>query len=133
MAIGWLTLLKTVPWADVISTAPVVADGARKLWNTVARKSPAGKDAAAQEDTANPTSPEASSPLESRLSKTEDTVADLHAQMLASSELIKALADQNTELVKRVEANRVRLIWLSAAVVVSTAAAISCLLIVLRS
>lgn len=33
MAIGWLTILKSVPWAEVISNAPKVAEGARKLWN----------------------------------------------------------------------------------------------------
>ena len=33
MAIPWLTLLKVVPWSDVIANAPKVADGARKLWN----------------------------------------------------------------------------------------------------
>jgi hypothetical protein len=41
-------------------------------------------------------------------------VADLHQQMLASSELIQALADQNTQLIRRVEVNRVRLLWLAA-------------------
>ena len=29
MAIGWLTILKTVPWTEVISNAPKVADGAK--------------------------------------------------------------------------------------------------------
>ena len=33
--------------------------------------------------------------LESRISGLETALTDLHAQMLASSELIKALADQN--------------------------------------
>jgi hypothetical protein len=33
-----------------------------------------------------------------------------------SSELIQSLADQNTQLIKRVEVNRVRLLWLTALV-----------------
>ena len=37
--------------------------------------------------------------------------------MLASSELIKALADQNALLIKGIEANRIRLRWLSGAVI----------------
>jgi hypothetical protein len=41
-------------------------------------------------------------------------VADLHQQMLVSSELIQSLANQNTQLIKRVEVNRVRLLWLAA-------------------
>ena len=39
----------------------------------------------------------------------EETVKSLQGQMQASSELIKALADQNTQLVNRIELNRVRL------------------------
>jgi len=35
--------------------------------------------------------------------------------MLAPSELIKALADQNARLIRRIETNRVRVLWLSAA------------------
>lgn len=53
--------------------------------------------------------------------------------MLASSELIKALADQNTGLIKRAEANRVRLLWLSGAVVVAgVLAAISLAMVLAR-
>ena len=40
----------------------------------------------------------------------------LQQELQTSSELIKALADQNTLLVERVEAHRVRLRWLSALV-----------------
>ena len=38
--------------------------------------------------------------------------------MLASSELIKALAEQNAQLVKRIEVNRKRTLWLVAATLV---------------
>ncbi|MDP3225514.1 MAG: hypothetical protein Q8M96_20455, partial [Rubrivivax sp.] len=45
MAIGWMTVLKLVPWGDVIKNAPAVAEGARKLWDS--RKTPAvAKDVA---------------------------------------------------------------------------------------
>ena len=40
----------------------------------------------------------------------------LHQELQTSSELIKALADQNALLIERVEAHRVRLRWLSALV-----------------
>jgi hypothetical protein len=33
--------------------------------------------------------------------------------MLESSQLIKALADQNTQLIRRVEVNRIRVLWLT--------------------
>ena len=48
----------------------------------------------------------------------EVAIADLHNQMLASSELIKILADQNTQLIKRMEVNRIRVVWLAGATVV---------------
>lgn len=119
MAIGWLSLLKTVPWAQVISTAPVVADGARKLWNGVAKKSaPAPAPAPTAEAYAAQPGSEADAVVRARVqvAALEASVADLREQMLESSALIKALADQNTELIKRVETNRIRLLWLSLAV-----------------
>ena len=48
----------------------------------------------------------------------ETRTAELHAQMLASSELIKALAEQNAELVKRIEAIRVRVLVLGAVCII---------------
>ena len=45
-------------------------------------------------------------------------MSDLNQQMLASSELIKELAEQNAQLVKRIEANRKRTLWLAAATLV---------------
>ena len=117
MAIGWLTVLKMVPWTDVISNAPVVADGAKKLWNTVAKKSstpaPSGTISPALSPGSN-----AVAVLQAQLVGVELTVAELQQQMLASSGLIQALADQNTQLIQRVEVNRIRLWWLSAATAV---------------
>jgi hypothetical protein len=47
MALGWLTVLKSVPWSEVISNAPKVADAAKKLWNAVAKKSVSSAPSAA--------------------------------------------------------------------------------------
>lgn len=118
MAIGWLSVLKMVPWGDVISNAPKVTDGAKKLWSAVAKKPPAAKLPTAS---AQPTlSPEAQSIalLQAQLAAAEAQVSDLHNQMLASSELIKALADQNTQLIKLFEVNRIRVLWLAGVMVV---------------
>ncbi len=38
MAIGWMTVLNLVPWGEVIKNAPAVADGAKKLWDSVGNK-----------------------------------------------------------------------------------------------
>ena len=55
--------------------------------------------------------------LQARLAPLETTATNLHDQMLASSELIKTLAEQNAQLVARVEAHRVRVMWLAGALV----------------
>ena len=116
MAISWLTVLQAVPWSDVIRNAPKVADGAKKLWSSVAGQSaqaPMGAGAMAQ--SRGDASPEA---LQARVESLEATVADLHGQLLSSTELIRQLADQNTQLVERVELNRVRAVRMTWALVV---------------
>ena len=118
MAIPWLAVLKMVPWTDVVKNAPVVADGAKKLWTAVARKSSAKSKASAPVATdlsaENLTLPT----LASRIGTLDATASDLHEQMVTSSNLIEALAEQNAQLVLRLDALRRRLMWLTAAVVV---------------
>ncbi|MDH5205253.1 MAG: hypothetical protein OEY75_07815 [Hylemonella sp.] len=108
MAIAWLSVLKMVPWGEVISNAPKVADGAKKLWQTVG-KQPAA--APAEPGTAAPAAGSTPEEFQGRLAATEAAVAELHQQMLASSELIQALAQQNAQLIRRVEALR---LWMRA-------------------
>ncbi|MEI6762352.1 MAG: hypothetical protein WCO22_18075, partial [Betaproteobacteria bacterium] len=54
--------------------------------------------------------------LQAQLARQDARIGELHQQMLSSSELIQSLAEQNTQLVQRVEANRVRVRWLTLAV-----------------
>ena len=124
MAIGWLTVLKLVPWGDVIENAPKVANGAKKLWQSVGKKTvPVApiKPAANTLGSAPPTV----AALQAQVAELQVAVADLHQQMLASSELIQSLADQNAQLVKRVEGNRVHVLWLAAWVLGLTVALVS--------
>lgn len=128
MAIAWIALLKGVPWAGVISTAPLVADGAKQLWKAVSKKPPVPE----------PTSASAHSPhvpdaiaLETRVFALEAGMDDLHAQMVKSSELIKVLADQNAELIKLVEAHRERMLWLSGITLLVAVIALTGLAVVL--
>ncbi len=117
MPVGWLTVLKLVPWVEVIKNAPAIADGAKKLWTTVGgstplRDAPAGTDVVAADAAAAADPASAVTALQARVVHAEAAVAELQAQMQASSELIKALAEQNAELVRRVEMNRSRTTWL---------------------
>ena len=123
MAIGWLAVLQLVPWTDVIKNAPKVADGAKKLWQTVGNKPPPPAETTG---TAVQLTPEgqAIAALQARLLTLENATQDLHEQMLASSELIKSLAEQNTQLIRRAEVNRLRLLWLASVTAVVAVVAV---------
>ena len=69
--------------------------------------------------------------LSARVVSLEANVNNLHAQMLKSSELIKVLADQNALLINRIEANRVRMLWLIGIFTVMVIAALVSLAIVI--
>jgi hypothetical protein len=117
MAAPWLALLQQVPWADVVGNAPKLAEGAKKLWQAVNRRPGAG------DTTGTATAPDAVPPL----AALQGAVADLQQQLAASSELIKALAEQNAELVQRHEAARRSLRWLAAATAAATLLALAAL------
>ena len=116
MAIGWLTVLKMVPWGDVIENAPKVAQGAKKLWNTVGKKPvPQATSDSPQvvPGQGTPVGHEAMLvALQAQVADLQMTTADLHQQMLQSSALIQSLAEQNTQLIGRVELNRKRTLLL---------------------
>ena len=130
MPIPWLVVLQSVPWTDVIKNAPKVAEGAKKLWNAVGKKAPVELQTGGA--AGSPSSEhQAVSELQARLAAMELKTAELHNQMLASSELIKTLAEQNTQLIARIEANRIRVVWLAAATAVFAIIAILGLTLVL--
>ena len=104
MPIPWLTVLQAVPWGEVIRNAPKVADGAKTLWNKVATPA-AGQQAPGPTSVAVPT-----------MAQLQAELADLQVQMQAATQLIKELADQNTQLVRAVEVQRRQWRWLSGAV-----------------
>lgn len=134
MPIPWITVLKAVPWGDVISNAPVVVDGARKLWNTVGRK--VGRDAEASAPAAPPGGEASAAPaapwdtatelarLQARLHANDTRLEALHDQMITSSELIKALAEQNGQLIARIDTMRRRGAWLAVGLVVTLVVAL---------
>lgn len=133
MAIGWLTVLKSVPWADVIVNAPKVAEGAKQLWNKVGKKvsPPQGTGPADVSSPAAAPAAAALAQLQSRLAALEAAASELHEQMLASTEVIKSLAEQNAQLIRGIEANRARLRWLGMAVAALAFAAAGTLVLLL--
>ena len=104
MAAPWLAVvLKNVPWGEVIRRAPDIADGAKKLWQSVSGKQdyrePKVYDVPYSEL-------ESTSERDARIQSLEMQIARLQTQMVESSQLIKTLADQNEQLIARVESNR---------------------------
>jgi hypothetical protein len=130
MAIPWLVVLQSVPWTEVIKNAPKVAEGAKKLWNTVAKKPAAPVFPAVA--TPIPIDADPLSVLQARVVALEAITVDLHTQMLASSELIKTLAEQNTQLIAHIEANRVHAKRLAVLMTVFGVVACSALVVALR-
>ena len=126
----WVALLKNVPWIDVIRNAAAVADGARKLWSSVRGQQPGAKAGGvlAELPGGADSSPGA---LHARLAAAERAMASLQEEMLASSELIRNLAEQNGQLVARVDELRRRTVWLAAAAGAAALLALAALLVVL--
>jgi hypothetical protein len=134
MAAGTIiSVLSKIPWGQVMDNAPKVAEGAARLWNTVTRRKPGplpDSNATAVVE-ATQSDPEA---VKQRLVAMQDHILRLEEQMSASAELIKALAEQNTQLVGRIELNSVRLRRLAtAAAIVAVALSGAVVYLMLRA
>lgn len=131
MAIGWMAVLQLVPWSDVISNAPKIAEGAKKLWNSIGKKPPLPAAGNAPAPLVADADPSGMAAVEKRIQAMEIATTELHEQMLASADLIKTLAEQNTQLVKRIEVNRTRLIALALVTFVVAVIAVTSLTLLL--
>lgn len=115
MAIGWLKVIQSVPWSDVISNAPKVAEGAKGLWDRVAKK--AGIDATSETATPTPdiTPPTELEQLQAELARVSQGQQQLASQLVSATELLNTLAQQNQTLVQRVERLQSQMRWLRGA------------------
>ncbi len=130
MPIPWLVVLQAVPWTDVLKNTPRVAEGAKKLWNRVSKKSAEPSTTLGLLEPMDASDTLSVAQLQARVAHIEAATVELHCQMLASSELINTLAEQNAQLVARIEAGRVRLRWLTLVTALFGAIAVSALLMV---
>lgn len=130
MASGWWSVLKTVPWSEVINAAPQVATGARRLWDQVARKSGAGAGMAPDPMMGEDPQEDFFGTLVMRVERNEMSLADLRTQMLQASEIIANMADQNAQLIAKMDAARKRMLWLGVATGVSSILALVALALV---
>ncbi len=108
MAIGWLTVLQSVPWSEVVRNAPKVAAGAKKLWGSVANKE--GVDHASDLEAQSRQPPEhlTLGNLQSQIATLQSVVGELQLQLSESTRLITSLAEQNAQLIQRIDAMRKR-------------------------
>ncbi|NML26744.1 hypothetical protein [Zoogloea dura] len=107
MALPWSTLVKAIPWSDVISKAPDLAQGARKLWQKASGQSGAGERQA-----------EAATPLadtDARFASLDTRLVELATRQQEVTELLAALATQNAELVSTADTLRqqLRRLWVA--------------------
>ena len=126
-----ITVLSNIPWRQVVENAPKVANGAMKLWNAARGRK---KQEASQSEhpvAADDANLSEEDRLKARLLRLEGSIGSLQDQMQESSELIKALAEQNTQLVQRIEMNRVRLVRLVGATVLAGAVLLALVIYVL--
>ena len=131
MAIGWLTVLQSVPWSEVVSNAPKVAAGAKKLWNAVGKNPPPPSPTETEAQVTLSPEAQAISMLEARITELQAASQALQDQMMASSGLIQSLAEQNTQLILRVETLHVRFWRLAGALAVTSLVAVSGLVLLL--
>jgi len=117
MPIPWLIVLQNIPWRQVITNAPRVADEAKKLWTSLSRpKSEFEHNTPYAKSSDKFEVKSLSDPdiIASKVLTLEAMTQDLHQQMLESTKIINTLAEQNTQLVNHIEKNRKRiqqLIW----------------------
>lgn len=107
MALPWSTLVKAIPWSDVIAKAPDLAQGARKLWQKAAGQRQGDVEA-----------PPGASDGDTRFAGLEARLTELGARQQEITELLAALATQNAELVTTADTLRrqLRRLWITVGV-----------------
>jgi TolA-binding protein len=132
MAIGWLTVLQSVPWSEVVRNAPKVAAGAKKLWGSVANKEGVDHAADLEEQSRQPPEHLTLGNLQSQIATLQSVVGELQHQLSESTRLITSLAEQNAQLIQRIDAMRKRIARFGAALVLVGVAAGAALWLGLR-
>lgn len=122
MAIGWMTVLQSVPWSDVVRNAPKVAAGAKKLWQSArAAKTPGGAAEGEGESADAPVVTDPLGLLELQVRRLQADLGGAAKRLEASSDLINTLAEQNAQLIASVQSLSRRVAWLSLGLVLLAA------------
>lgn len=125
MAIPWLkAAFKAIPWRDVVTAAPSIVDGTKRLWSRVARTETTSPANEQHIESSYLTQSDQLAAIENRLRALEERTTEIAREAVSSVELIESLAEQSAQLVEAVENLRHRthkLVWFT--VVLGIAAA----------
>ncbi|MCG6874898.1 MAG: hypothetical protein LJE97_07380 [Betaproteobacteria bacterium] len=125
MPFNWIAAFKIIPWTDVIAAAPTVARTARDLWRGISKTRPT-ETVEARDDVETAGTPPS---MEEEIRSLRAELAETRAQLLSSSEVLRALADQDEKLVGAIEVLRVRTRVLA---IVCVALVAACVMLLLR-
>ena len=115
MAMGWIGSFKNIPWTKVLSVAPSVVDGAKKLWGSVTTKNALIQKPLIPPEVKAYSPDPAISAIEAQMHALELRNAQIGEEIVLSSEVIDKLAEQQSQLVQAVDILRVRtrgLLWI---------------------
>lgn len=96
---AWLSVLKLVPWGDVIEAAPQVLQAAKKLLKSSSKGAPDEAALAGAQGSA-------AQPVEVQLQQLHERAARIERGQRDCVALIESLAQQNASLVQTVDALR---------------------------
>lgn len=106
MAIGAIfTVLASIPWRDVIETAPKIAEGGSKLWNMVSRRKNINEGSESKDSNIKKKMTEMEI-VKLDIDILKGNIDDLNLQMQFSADLIKDLTQNNLVLIEKIENNR---------------------------
>ena len=100
----WFTVLKMIPWKDVIQAAPTIAKSANQLWQNFHKENkpkiaPTAIPDLSQDPVGN---------LQARVTNLENERRESQAKALEAADLAKAMAEQNQALTEAVDKLRAR-------------------------
>jgi hypothetical protein len=107
MPFNWIAAFRIIPWTDVIAAAPTVARTARELWRGMSKSrsvEPGTADSGQSGGSAGGVAPT----MEEELRSLRNELAETRTQLLASSEVLRALAEQDEKLIAAIDVLRVR-------------------------
>lgn len=98
------TILANIPWGQVVESAPKIAQGAGRLWETVKNR----RAEPPPEPDASPEPLGDLAQLQARAAALEAQVRSLQDEVRTTAQLVKDLAEQNALLVQQLQATQQR-------------------------